>query len=330
MNVSADELKPAKKSGKISDKKKRALKISALSVVFLAATAYSVYKNGVFGTVKNLLTLVVCAFLGYAAFYLVVLVFRAALRKRRKRKLSKAKPIVRDENSASALVYGEGEFNYDKKLTPLENLKLAGGKALAIVKKASQKSVKKVKKYYFVSFTLYDAIDVFDDTIDKLYDKVDGIFGLIKMQNKPLGFLEKSLENALTQEDAEKAEPKKESGLKKAIKEKGMSVAITLLKKQINAQINDLLLFVATEAVFVFEYSGGSGAGVSAVKNLSGGAADVKEIEPQALPSDARETSVAEVIDGVAATDVRVSDGAKKDKKKKVKKIKKVKGGEND
>lgn len=318
MNNNEAELKSAENRRKISDKQKRAMKICALSVVFLAATAYSVYKNGVFGTLKNLLTLAVCAFLGYAAFYLVVLLFRVILRKRRKRKSQKAALPKNTDASACALLEKAGEFNYDKRQTPLENLKTAGGKALTIIKTASQKAEKKASKYYFVNFTVYDAVDIFDASVDKLYEKIDGVFGLLRMQNKPLGFLEKSLENALVDEGDDDNEPKKQSGFKKAVKEKGISVAIALLKNQINAQINDLLNFVAGEAVFVFGYE----------------CADINGL-PEVTAYNATESLVAATDAEVSEAEVTDAEADKKSEKKERKKRnskanKNIKGGEND
>lgn len=319
MNNNEAELKPAENRRKISDKQKRAMKICALSVVFLAATAYSVYKNGVFGTLKNLLTLAVCAFLGYAAFYLVVLLFRIILRKRRKRKSQKAALPKNTDASACALLEKAGEFNYDKRQTPLENLKTAGGKALAIIKTASQKAEKKASKYYFVNFTVYDAVDIFDASVDKLYEKIDGVFGLLRMQNKPLGFLEKSLENALVDE-GDDSEPKKQSGFKKAVKEKGISVAIALLKNQINAQINDLLNFVAGEAVFVFGYECADINGLPEVTAYS-----ATEGESLAAATD---TEVTDVVITDAESDKKRE---KKERKRRNSKANKdIKGGEND
>lgn len=318
MNNNEAELKSAENRRKISDKQKRAMKICALSVVFLAATAYSVYKNGVFGTLKNLLTLAVCAFLGYAAFYLVVLLFRVILRKRRKRKSQKAALPKNTDASACALLEKAGEFNYDKRQTPLENLKTAGGKALTIIKTVSQKAEKKASKYYFVNFTVYDAVDIFDASVDKLYEKIDGVFGLLRMQNKPLGFLEKSLENALVDEGDDDNEPKKQSGFKKAVKEKGISVAIALLKNQINAQINDLLNFVAGEAVFVFGYE----------------CADINGL-PEVTAYNATESLVAATDAEVSEAEVTDAEADKKSEKKERKKRnskanKNIKGGEND
>lgn len=313
------ESKPAKKSGKLSDKKKRVLKISALFAVFFIAIAYSIYKNGVLGTAKSMITLVVCAFLGYAAFYLVVLLFRVILRKRRKKRAQKAaKSAAEDELQAKRLVESEGEFNYDKKLTPLENLKLAGGKALAIIKKASQKSKKKAGKYYFVNFTLYDAIDVFDDTVDKLHEKVDGIFGLLRMQNKPIGFLEKKLETALVVGDEEKddtpKEPKKENAFKKVLKKGGVNLALTVFSGKINAQINDLLDFIANESVLVFGYT-----------------APASGLLPAAAAIETAATDLG--VSDISAADLTIVDAngqptGKEDKRKK--KLKKAKGEKND
>lgn len=314
------ESKPAKKSGKLSDKKKRVLKISALFAVFFIAIAYSIYKNGVLGTAKNLITLVVCAFLGYAAFYLVVFLFRVILRKRRKKRAQKAvKSAEEDELQAQKLVESEGEFSYDKKLTPLENLKLAGNKALGIIKKASQKSKKKAGKYYFVNFTLYDAIDVFDDTVDKLHEKVDGIFGLLRMQNKPMGFLEKKLETALVGGDEEKddsvKEPKKENAFKKVLKKGGVNIALTVFSGKINAQINDLLDFIANESVLVFGYT------APASDNLLPAAA---AIETAATDLGVSDLSAADLT----IVDANGQPTGKEDKRKK--KLKKAKGEKND
>ena len=312
------ELKSAKKSGKSGDKKKRVLKVSALFAVFFIAIAYSVYKNGVLGTAKNLITLVVCAFLGYAAFYLVVLLFRVILRKRRKKRAQKTvKSAEKDELQAQRLVESEGEFSYDKKLTPLENLKLAGNKALGIIKKASQKSKKKAGKYYFVNFTLYDAIDVFDDTVDKLHEKVDGIFGLLRMQNKPIGFLEKKLETALICSDEEKdapKEPKKENAFKKVLTKGGVNFALTVFSGKINAQINDLLDFIANESVLVFGYT-------APASNLLPAAAAV---ETAATDLGASGLSAADF----SSADVNEQTTGKENKRKK--KSKKVKGEKDD
>ena len=321
------DLKSAKKSGKSSDKRKRVLKLSALFAVFFIAIAYSVYKNGVWGTAKSLITLAVCAFLGYAAFYLVVFLFRIILRKRRKKRAQKAvKSAAEDEKQAKRLVESEGEFNYDKKLTPLDNLKLAGGKALAIIKKASQKSKKKAGKYYFVNFTLYDAIDVFDDTVDKLHEKVDGIFGLLRMQNKPIGFLEKKLESALVESDEEKedvkTEPKKENGFKKVLKKGGVNLALTVFSGKINAQINDLLDFIANESVLVFGYSAPAGGDLlPAAAAIETAATDLG-----ATDSASPDLSAADL----SATDTYAHEQKPNKKDKRKKKLKKAKGENND
>lgn len=248
-----------RKDAKVKDKK-RVLKIIALFSVFIIAMIYSVFKSGVIKTIENMVLLVIFAFLGYSLFYLFTITLSGVLKIRRKRRGAKSlNAQYVDKDKVDELLKSEGEFDYDKKETPLNNLKLVGGKALAIIKKASSKPRKKVKKYYFVNFTLYDAIDIFGDSIDKLHQKVDGIFCFLRMQNKPLSFLEKKLENVLgLSEDAideNNLEPKSESSIKKAIKKNSVNLAITLLKGQINSQVNDLLYFIATESVLVFGYS---------------------------------------------------------------------------
>ena len=300
--------------------------------MFFIAIVYSVYKNGVWGTAKSLITLAVCAFLGYAAFYLVVFLFRIILRKRRKKRAQKAvSSAAEDEKQAKRLVESEGEFNYDKKLTPLDNLKLAGGKALAIIKKASQKSKKKAGKYYFVNFTLYDAINVFDDTVDKLHEKVDGIFGLLRMQNKPIGFLEKKLESALVESDEEKedvkAEPKKESGFKKVLKKGGVNLALTVFSGKINAQINDLLDFIANESVLVFGYSAPAGGDLlPAAAAIETAATDLGATDLGATDSASPDLSAADLC----ATDAYAHEQKPNKKDKRKKKLKKAKGEDND
>jgi hypothetical protein len=98
-------------------------------------------------------------------------------------------------------------------------------------------------KYYYLNYTVYDAIGVIKTTINGADDKIGGFLKKFKLYDKPIGILESKLSEIIEGE-----EPKKSSPIVGGI----IKATTFILSKQINGACNDFIAFVISEAYGVY------------------------------------------------------------------------------
>ena len=247
--------------------KKRRLKSffnkSLKGVLFLcvAVFAYLIsYKiSGFYKTNMRLLTLLVCMVLGFGLFYLINFLVETITKKSISKKTQKAKELNPDlEVELNKILSQQNfKFEYNFNLTISENLSQAFILADGLLKEVA-KRYGKVGKYYYLNYTVYDFLMLFEDVSKGVYDKVDGFFSLLKLQDTPLDIVENKLVSLIEMEkQLEKKEQdiQEQTGIKKAlsnIKKKilsvGAKVTTFVFKTQIEETINEIIVFVAKEA----------------------------------------------------------------------------------
>lgn len=241
-------------------KRKTAIRYAVLAAVAIIAYAASFFANGFYETNKKLVTLVIASasgfllfFAAYGAAYGITV---AVLRKKRKNSDSAA--VLCDDEFYNIASDEKYSFKYDTKKKLNENVFVAFEKGKTLVSDiAAYKGIK--SKYYYLDYTVYDAVDIIGDVIDVIKFKIDGIFVFFRLQDKPLGFVEKSL---LKLVDDERKEEKTEktnavtrffTGVKRKVADAGIKAGLFVFQSKINATADEIIEFAGQEAFRVLK-----------------------------------------------------------------------------
>ena len=112
-------------------------------------------------------------------------------------------------------------------------------------------------RYYYLNYSIYDAVSVLDTTIDLFNSKITPIFKFLKAEDKPLNVVEKLLVSAIEKEETEeKKERESKNNLLKKIGSKLFQGATFIFKGVIENTINSVVIFVASKAFEVYGKSG--------------------------------------------------------------------------
>ena len=236
-----------------TSKRNKALKITLLSFLVLLIYAFSVYLSGFYETNKKLLTLVFFAILGFLLFFIVYYILYFITFIAYKAKLKKRVKKAKNSESEFGLLMANSNYTfvYDSKLDLFGNLKVVTNTLLTVVGDVSKKCGSK-GKYYYLSFTSFDALAIVKDVLNGVSTKVDGIFKLLRIQNKPIGILEKKL-SELVEEGGFEEKPKNPF-LSKVV-EVGIKAAALTFRKKLESSINDIISYVGLEAFKLFSDS---------------------------------------------------------------------------
>ncbi len=232
---------------------KRVIKFSLILILLVVSYLCSSYVNGVEKTNLRLLTLIFYTFVGFAGFYLIYYIaYLITYLSYRKSQNNKANQVISCDNEVNDFFKdGTHKFKYDKKLNFATNLKSAFNGGVSIVKDIAVLTSKDCSLFY-LNYTVYDALNVFEHTLQFTYSKVDGVFKFFKLQNKPIGLIEKSLTKLIENEKQEnKKSEDRVSGLQKFktnLKNKALNVGILLFSGKIEEIINEIYVFLAMES----------------------------------------------------------------------------------
>ena len=232
----------------------KALKNLGLFLLVCLVYGSSCYFNGFAHTTYRIISLIVYCIVGLVSFFAIYYIayFISALIYKSKRKKI-VNQINCDDKLNDLMVMPKYKFSYEKAKPLNENVKdlLSKGKLLTVDIASSYGNK---GRYNLLNFTVYDALTITGDFIDIAQDKVERIIGFIpfvNLQDKPLGFLEKALSNALNDEVSET--PTKKSGILGSIFSK---FAVPMLKGQIDKEANGFISLVGSEAFKVFGKNG--------------------------------------------------------------------------
>lgn len=240
----------AKKTKVNKLKLKYVLKDLILILLFVTVYVVSVYFKGFSSTNYKLLTLIFYAlvgFLGSILLYYIVLTISKIVSyfsaKKREKLLKKFRIIeITNEN-----------FSYNYKVSIEENFK----EYVSIIGKTLQNVAHACGykgKYLCLNFTLNDAINFTNNTLNILENKIDSILNapIVKafdLQNKPIGIIETTL-NKLIEKETKKAE---KPSLYSKIFGKTITTGITFLFKEvIDNELNKVVNYVGAEWCLIY------------------------------------------------------------------------------
>lgn len=233
------------------------IKFILLTLLLVFSYYLSFKVDGFYKTNIKAITIIVFSILGFVSFFLGYYVFKIfyliSYNKKRK-KLSKS--VVNCDDELSIILQDEKFiFKYDKKLDLKANLKNASEIIINLVKDVSAKFGKN-GKFFYVKYTVYDALTIFENAVDGIHNKLDGYFKFFKLQDKPLSIVEKSLSNLLNQSEINVEEIEVEKGFFSKVKNKltngAKTVGFFFIKGKIEGAVNDVVSFVGAEAFRVY------------------------------------------------------------------------------
>lgn len=247
-------------------KLKLVLKWVVIVLLTCFAYAFSLYQNGFEKTNQKLLTLLICALIGFLLFYLVYLVVNLICIASERRKIKKAllKTINCDEQIAKTISNQKYLFNYNVKISAKENFSSALSIITTLVGDVSHKFGKK-GKYALLNFSVYDALDFVENCIDGVEGRVDALLKNIEftgVRNKPLPFIENALNKMIDSElngESENAVEEKVSKFSEfskkvsnKVKSIGGKVVTYTFSGVIENTVNDVIRFIGAESFRVF------------------------------------------------------------------------------
>ncbi len=247
-----------KTNEKIS-KKKQILSNLAVLLALILSYALNVY-TGSFqeanGKLLSLLFYSLIGFLGFFVLYYTAYFITLLIYNKKRKKI--AKTIVScDDNIAEIFSDGKHHFKYDLKQGFNANLNGYLDGVLKVVKEIADGYKVGNSEYYYVNFTVYDAIKIVSDAVDGIDVKISPVFRFLRAEDKPLKVVEKLLVNALESEKSTPAlDEKQKSGILKAVVDTAKKAGVLLIKNPLESALNDLKVFVSYEAFKVYGKDG--------------------------------------------------------------------------
>ena len=237
----------------------RFLKTVGVALVLIIAYAISVYTKSFSETNLLLLKLVIyslCGFVGFYAVYFIAYLITLIIYNKRVKKIAKT-VISCDDNVAMLFDGGKNTFKYDVKKDFKSNVNEYKNTALNVVDEVATGYGINKGNFYYLNFTVYDAIDVVRNAVDGVDNKISPIFRFLHAEDKPLIMVENLLISAIESEKEPKIEDenKKPSVLSSLINKAKMAGAF-VLKGAIENAFNELLVFLSYEAFKVYGKDG--------------------------------------------------------------------------
>ena len=246
-----------------SDNKKYKVKgyLKTILTLFILLFAFfvSVFTSSLNETIQKIIFVLICALFGFIGFfiiygicYLISLVVYSI-------KAKKLSRIELDSNIYITKYFSQKNylFKYDRKQPFSKNIQNAKSDMLDIVKDIATGFNKGSGRYYYLNYSIYDAVSVLDTTIDLFNSKITPIFKFLKAEDKPLNVVEKLLVSTIEKEETEeKKERESKNNLLKKIGSKLFQGATFIFKGVIENTINSVVIFVASKAFEVYGKSG--------------------------------------------------------------------------
>lgn len=242
--------------GKLKVKKdKNVLKTILLVMLLILSYISSAYVYGFTKTNARFFYLIVFSVIGFCLFYIVyyIIYFITYLKYKRKDKNEKVNQINCDDKVNEFLKDEKYKYIYDTKLSVQENFKNAVDTAKSVILGVATLNNKK-GKYFYLNYSVYDALEIYGDLVAFAYDKIDGVFKFFKIQNKPITFIEKSLQKVVEEEIVVKQENKNGllSKIKQGVGNAVLNTGIFLFKNKIQDAVNEILSVVCLECFKVY------------------------------------------------------------------------------
>lgn len=235
--------------------------IKSILTILLFAFAYviSVITSSFEETNKKFILVLLCALLGFIGFYVVYgilyiisqIVYSI-----------KAKKLIKSEINSNTIIENyiqekEYSFKYDRKKSFSLNLSQAKSDMLDVIKDIANGFNKGKGKFYYLNYSIYDAVSVLDTTIELFDSKITPLFKFLKAEDKPLGVVEKLLTTAIEKENVEvDKQPSKSAMILKKIGSKILNATAYIFKGVIESTINSVVVFVGVKAVELYSKSG--------------------------------------------------------------------------
>lgn len=255
-----NEVKFNNYSGKTAFKK--FIKFFIIVLVMVISYFVSAYLYGHKQTLIKLLKLVFYFACGFISFYLLYwiasLITSAVYSIKRK---NQAKVVISCDDDVSALMSNaDYKFNYNVKFDFKQNANEYKTKLLSLVKAVAIGYNNKICEYYYLDYTVYDALDILSNVVDGLDYKITPIFKFLRAEDKPLKIVEKLLLNAIetSKRTTNLDETHKKSNVIEKIKGTIKKTGFFLIKGVIDSACNDLSTFIAFEAFKVYGKTGKS------------------------------------------------------------------------
>ncbi len=239
-------------------KLKNVVKTALMLIVFAISYVISAVTSSVYLTNIKLITLLICFVLGALIFFIIygVLYLIAIIKISKKTKRLISNEISCDDRAVNYFKSIDYKFNYDVKKKFSENLLSFKLDVVKIVQDVAQ-TYGNHDKYYYLGYTIYDALGVLDNAVDLLDAKISPIFKFLKVDDKPLKSVELTLEKAieLGAEGRENLVENKGGFLKKA-GEKLAKVTVYVFRTKIENLMVDVVKFIGFKAFEVYSKSG--------------------------------------------------------------------------
>ncbi len=235
--------------------KPKILKTILLILLLILSYTSSVYVYGYNKTNARFVYLIVFSLLGFCLFYIVyyIIYFITNLRYKVLDKIEKTHSINCDDKVNDFLKDEKYKFIYDTKISVHDNFKNAVTTAKEVILGVATINNKN-GKYFYLNYTVYDALEIYGNLVAFAYDKIDGVFKFFKIQNKPIAFIEKSLQKFVNDEKVANVENKGGllSKIKKGVGEAVLNTGIFLFKRKIQNAVNEILAVVCLESFKVY------------------------------------------------------------------------------
>jgi hypothetical protein len=235
------------------------LKTILAILLLIFAYAISVITSSFEETNKKFILVLLCALFGFVGFYVVYGIcyllaqFIYSI---------KAKKVIKSEIQLNTTIENyfidkNYSFKYDRKKSFSSNVAQAKSDMLDIVKDIANGFNKGKGKYYYLNYSIYDAVSLLDTTIELFDSKITPVFKFLKAEDKPLNVVEKLLTTAIEKENSEVIkEPSKGVNFIKKIGSKILNTTAFIFKGVIENTINSLVVFIGSKAFEVYCKSG--------------------------------------------------------------------------
>ena len=248
-----------------ANKKKVVLKILKPLIfiaLFVVAYIFSYKISGFYQTNIKLLTLVISIVVGFLFFYLIygVIYLISYVKIKRKEKRNSNLEVNCDDKVSAFFKGDKYRFKYNTSVSFTDNL-IELGKISLEVNSAIAEIYGKGGKYSFLNYPVYDGLDFLGNALDVLHYKLYGVLSLLKLEDKPISFIEKNLNKVLYNEVSEEvAVTKEKKGFFTAVKDKVKSTfiktSIVVMKGKIQSVFNECIEFVASESFRIYSKNG--------------------------------------------------------------------------
>ncbi len=235
--------------------KPKIFKIISLILLLILSYVCSLHFNGYEKTNIRFLNLIALALIGFFSFYIVyyIICFIIFIKYKILQKIESKNVVNCDDKVNDFLKDEKYKFTYNVKIPVQENLSNAVTLAKNVVLDVATLN-KKNNKYFYLNYSVYDALEIYGNLVTFAYDKIDGVFKTFKIQNKPITIIEKSLQKVIEDENIENTENKQGllSKIKKGVGNVVLNTSIFLFKNKIQDAVNEIIALVCLESFKIY------------------------------------------------------------------------------